>query len=243
MQVRLLPPADWDGPTNMAADEVLLESAIAGTASLRFYTWKVPTVSLGYFQAARVREMQAGMDALPFVRRASGGATLVHHHELTYAIALPAGATWQPRGPSWVCRMHEIVAAALGNLDIPSRLVGCGEEKKLNNVICFLHQTAGDLLVSGHKVAGSAQRKSRGALLQHGGILLRTSRHTPMLPGICELANVDLAPDTLRHALQEAFTSHTGSRLQAYDWTHAETVRTRELAEDKYAGQAWNFKR
>ena len=48
--VRVLPFAVADGPHNMAADEVLLEGALAGVASLRCYGWTTPTVSLGYFQ-------------------------------------------------------------------------------------------------------------------------------------------------------------------------------------------------
>ena len=73
LSIRLLPFATADGAHNMAADEVLLESAVAGVASLRFYTWTPATVSLGYFQPVRVRDDDARLAALPFVRRPSGG--------------------------------------------------------------------------------------------------------------------------------------------------------------------------
>src|SRR5205814_9219218 len=92
---RLLPYAVADGPHNMAADEVLLESAAAGIASLRFYGWSEATLSLGYFQPERLRHEDERLTGLPYVRRPSGGATLVHHHEVTYALALPAGPPWQ----------------------------------------------------------------------------------------------------------------------------------------------------
>src|SRR5262249_54297242 len=104
--VRVLPLETADGPTNMAADEVLLEAAVAGSASLRFYTWSEPTLSLGYFQHEALRHTDASLAGLPWVRRPSGGATLVHHHELTYALALPAGFDWQPKSQSWLCRFH-----------------------------------------------------------------------------------------------------------------------------------------
>ena len=110
----LLPLASADGAHNMAADEVLLESAGRGIASLRFYTWTPATVSLGYFQPQRVRQDDARLASLPFVRRPSGGMTLVHDQELTYALALPAGPPWQVAGQSpWLCRMHAITGAAL----------------------------------------------------------------------------------------------------------------------------------
>src|SRR5215212_9694807 len=134
--IRLLPLEAADGPTNMAADEALLESAAdRGTATLRFYTWGEPTLSLGYFQPAAGRERTPG---LAWVRRSTGGAAIVHHHELTYALALPAGPPWQAK-ESWVCRFHQIVAAALRESGIESRTVECAEAKKLDPFICFQH--------------------------------------------------------------------------------------------------------
>ena len=48
--LRLLPLEVNFGQQAMALDEVLLEKAAQGQASLRFYQWASPTVSLGYFQ-------------------------------------------------------------------------------------------------------------------------------------------------------------------------------------------------
>ena len=48
----LFPLLTADGPTQMAADDVLLEHAVAaGRPVLRFYTWDPPAVSLGRFQS------------------------------------------------------------------------------------------------------------------------------------------------------------------------------------------------
>ncbi len=118
---RLLPHMIADGPRNMAADETLLESAVKGTASLRFYGWSEPALSLGYFQPDQARRQDSILAQLPFVRRPSGGKALVHHHELTYALALPAGSPWQTgetRGVKWIRRMHTILAAALDTLGV-----------------------------------------------------------------------------------------------------------------------------
>src|SRR5436853_2225235 len=94
--IRLLPFAAADGPTNMAADEAMLETASErGLASLRFYTWTEPTVSLGYFQPSEGREQVPNLAALAWVRRSTGGAAIVHHHELTYSFALPSCAEWK----------------------------------------------------------------------------------------------------------------------------------------------------
>jgi lipoate-protein ligase A len=236
--VRQLPLESQDGATLMAGDEVILEGAVGGTASLRFYTWAAPTLTLGYFQPASERRPN-----LPWIRRASGGAALIHHHELTYGLALPAGFPWQRRGESWICRMHSIIARALGRLGVPLHPVQCQSERKLGPVLCFLHHTPGDLLLADHKIVGSAQRKSRGALMQHGGILLAQSPLAPELPGIQELTGRVLDPTSLVEAIHIEFQADTGWLLQPGDWTNWERQRIRELVETKYATPTWNEKR
>jgi lipoate-protein ligase A len=58
-------------------------------------------------------------------------------------------------------------------------------------------------VLAGHKILGSAQRRRKGAILQHGSLLLRRSPWTPQHPGlqdvsplgrfdIAKLANVPL---------------------------------------------------
>src|SRR5437867_11338218 len=95
-----------DGPTQMAADEALLDRAIAGRAGLRFYTWSEPTLSLGYFQRATERLNVDNLSGLPFVRRLTGGGAIAHHHELTYGLARPLAPPW-PGAADWVRRMHD----------------------------------------------------------------------------------------------------------------------------------------
>lgn len=239
--IRLLPFGSADGATNMAADEVMLESAVEGVASLRFYTWAEPTLSLGYFQSAA--ERTGRLAELAWVRRATGGAAIVHHHELTYALALPPGKQWTS-AENWICRMHHILQRVLRSHGIESHAVVCGEEQKLGPVVCFLHQTAGDVLIGGSKVAGSAQRKMRGALLQHGSILLHRSEYVPELPGIGDVVpTFRLSPQQLAGELCAMFATDTGWLIQPGDWTAAEQQRLSVVREEKYANPAWNEKR
>jgi lipoate-protein ligase A len=239
---RLLPYAAADGPHNMAADEALLESAAGGTASLRLYGWSEPTVSLGYFQPERVRHNDPAVARLPFVRRPSGGAALVHHHEVTYALALPAGPPWQTE-ESWLCRMHTILAGALASLGVTAGACAPAEKGRFDGLLCFQHLTPGDLLIGPAKVAGSAQRRQRGALLQHGAVLLAASPHARVLPGILELSGQRLAAAEVCAAVVGEFARATGWRLNAGTWTARERQRIEELAEGKYRQEAWNRKR
>jgi lipoate-protein ligase A len=225
----------------MATDEVLLHSALSGQVSLRFYGWSEATLSLGYFQPAAVRDNDSQLRQLPFVRRPTGGATLVHHHELTYALALPAGRSWQ-HGESWLLRMHTIIAAALRELGV---VVGVAEEgtPSTHQVLCFQQFTRGDLLCGGAKVVGSAQRKHRQCLLQHGAVLLAASPHTPILPGIRERGESLLEVHETAAAITRQFATATGCSMVPEEWSESEVLAINELAIGKYSQDVWNRKR
>ena len=242
LTVRLLPYGTLDGPANMAADETLLDSAVAAAVSLRFYGWSEATLSLGYFQPEQVRCRDDRLAQLPFVRRPSGGEALVHHHELTYALALPPGTSWQDRDACSRC-MHRIIAAALAGLGVPVSLHVLTGEPLAPGFLCFLHATLGDLMIGPTKVVGSAQRRQRGALLQHGAILLAQSPYTPALPGIRELTGRDVDVAALTAALRNAFVEGTGWELRDEEWTATERQRIDALVAAKYKRDAWNRKR
>jgi lipoate-protein ligase A len=238
---RLLPFAVADGPRNMAADEVLLRSATRRRASLRFYDWSEPTVSLGYFQPHARRLEDPLLADLPFVRRPTGGDALVHHHELTYCLAVPAGPPWQYSEP-WL-RMHVVIATALAEFGVDARLHVPSGEDRFTGFLCFQHLTAGDLTVGASKVMGSAQRRQRGAVMQHGGILLARSPFTPTLPGIRELSGRDVDPGELSAAIVRHLERQTGWDVRPEDWSDEERRAVEELAAERYASDAWNRKR
>jgi lipoate-protein ligase A len=226
----------------MAADEVLLEAALAGVASLRLYGWAEATVSLGYFQPHLLRHTDERVAALPFVRRPSGGAALVHHREITYALALPPGPPWQT-GASWLCRMHTILADALHQLGVKVSSCGRAAPERFTGLLCFQHLTPGDLLIGSTKVAGSAQRRHRGALMQHGALLLAASPHALVLPGIEELSGNHLEVEASCAAVAARFARATGWDLRPADWNTRERARITELAATKYGQEGWNCKR
>jgi len=236
-KVRVLPFASCTGPGNMAADDAMLHTAAEhGIASFRFYTWNEPTLSLGYFQPSDERQ-----SAMHWVRRATGGAAIVHDPatEITYSFALPPGKDWQPLGESWICRMHYTIRNVLATFGVDARSVLCGQEQKLEPILCFQHQTAGDLLVNGRKVAGSAQRKHKGALLQHGSILFRQSPFAPSVPGILELAGVTVNPQEFMDEVVKALEWNTTPG----EWTNEEQALATKFEKDKYASDDWNLKR
>jgi lipoate-protein ligase A len=233
----LYPLITADGATQMAADEILLDRAVGGRAGLRFYTWSQPTLSLGYFQHAADGQAVRALAELPFVRRLTGGGAILHHHELTYALALPLARPW--RGSAdWVCRMHNVIRAALVEFGVSAALFGCGREQGRGRFLCFEHVTPGDIVIGDVKVVGSARRKRGTAVLQHGSILLAASPFAPHLTGVRELAGVELSPAALADTLAKRFSQETGWELRP---CHDElSVAT---GANRYRDPAWNERR
>jgi lipoate-protein ligase A len=231
------PLLNADGAVQMAADESLLEHvALTSQPVLRFYTWDRPTLSLGYFQPFAER-----LAGLPVVRRQTGGGAIIHHHELTYALVLPASAA--QKGVNWSCRMHEIIGIALTRYGVPAAALGCELERGRGEFLCFAHQTPGDLIVSGHKIVGSAQRRRVGGLLQHGSILLAASPHAPHLSGVRELTGTEINIDRLAAELASKFAQVTGWHLVPAQWTSELLDRREQIARDCYANPAWTERR
>ena len=243
--VSWLPIHAGTGADNMARDEMMLHRATEGQASFRVYSWAETTISLGYFQPEAERLSDPKLARCSWVRRATGGGAIVHDPatELTYSFALPPGEEWQRRGESLICQMHYLIRDLLARFGVQSRAVVCGEEVKRGPFLCFQHHTAGDLVLAGEKIAGSAQRKSHGAILQHGSILLRQSPTAPALPGIQELTGVTVSPLLLAARLAEAIPERFGWDLQGTSWSNfgGEPVRQEALA--RYSCSTWNSKR
>ena len=58
--------------------------------------------------------------------------------------------------------------------------------------LCFERREPGDVIAGGCKIGGSAQRRQRGAVLQHGSVLLGQSQFAPELTGIRELFGAEV---------------------------------------------------
>lgn len=234
----------------MAVDEALLEAAEArpAPATLRFYQWAVPTLSLGYFQRHEDRRSHAPSLACPLVRRASGGGAILHDREWTYSLVLPAAHGFSRQPGRLYDGVHEALVAVLCAWGVQASVCAAPRTRSgAEPFLCFLRRVPGDVLVAGGKVLGSAQRRRRAAVLQHGSLLLRASSAAPELPGLLDLAAAP--PDEqsfLREVLRqwsEELSRRLALQLTPGHLTALEHARaTRNLAE-KFAQDGWNRRR
>ena len=188
-------PAANSGGWNMALDEALLESAVhRGDCTVRIYRWKEPTVSLGYFQREGEIDPESPWANLPWVKRLSGGGAILHHHEWTYCCAVPAGHPAIREPYRLYEAVHRKIIELLQTFGIEATLRGEVDQPQADQpgqsrpFLCFSRGDSRDILLDGHKIVGSAQRRRKGAVLQHGSILLRASEFAPEFPGIVDLA-------------------------------------------------------
>ena len=183
-------PAPRSGAWQMAVDQWMLEQVVAGgRPMLRWYRWSEPTVSLGHFQASLPPEVAERFQGLAVVRRLSGGGAILHHHELTYAVALPAGHPWADEPRQLYDRVHAAIVDVLQHHELPVTPRGEAQPGLGGAFLCFSRGDSFDLVWQGHKVLGSAQRRRKGAVLQHGSLLLTRSPHAPEFPGLTDLAH------------------------------------------------------
>ena len=231
------------GPYAMASDELLLELAEEGICSLRFYTWAEPTVSLGYFQPSSLLSNSPELKKLPWVRRATGGEALVHHHELTYALGLPLDLAGQ-KSTLWQEKMHFIIQKALFILGVSLPEINLPEQRNdPTNLLCFHHHAPQDLIIKKHKVVGSAQRKKKRSVIQHGGILLAQSIYTPSLPGILELSGIKLCPEKLAETIVNECRQALAWNFNSSTWSTEEEARIQHFVELRFANPDWTNNR
>lgn len=159
----------------MARDASLLEQVAEHQVGpvVRFYEWIRPTISLGFHQRESVLDEDAlTRERIPWVRRPTGGAAVLHSEELTYCLVLPAEHPFQ-KDRSALKRTGNALARGLQALKVPAEVVERGYplERLPDRTSCFVRSSRWEVCVRGKKIVGSAQRLLRGALLQHGSIL------------------------------------------------------------------------
>jgi len=195
----------------MAVDEALLESATDGQCALRFYRWEEPTLSLGYFQEYADRQRHPASEHCPVVRRTSGGGAILHDIELTYSIAVPSSHPLAINRLKFYQTVHAALIATLAQWGIEATMFVSPDRTLAEDTpsaplprpadrqpfLCFERRSPGDVLVGGVKVAGSAQRRCRGAVLQHGSVLLAQSAAAPELKGLKELTATTVTAEEL----------------------------------------------
>lgn len=255
---RALEPAR--GARNMAVDQALLESVAAGAAPvLRFYRWHPACLSFGRNQTARglydpARAATLGIDV---VRRPTGGLAVLHDAELTYSVIAPASVLGGPRAA--YCTINQALAAGLRSLGVNAELAAGARRETAADAFaaaapCFELPAAGEVVVGGRKLIGSAQRVERRTILQHGSILVDGSQEAVQqiqaVPGAAPVHATTLRQllgrspgwNELALALENAFARTAGTALAPAGLKSDELDRAARLTA-RFADHDWTWRR
>ena len=185
------------GVWNMAIDRALAEYArIHSLCILRLYLWESPTLSLGYFQPYPTPSLQGNLSTLDVVRRETGGGAIVHDHDVTYAIAMPDHSE-KGHATQLYLAAHQALIFWLTSIGVMADFysnrnqTSCDKTCNNDRYLCFERRSDFDIVVAGHKILGSAQRRHAGVIMQHGSLLVRRSDFAPSLMGLVEAASAE----------------------------------------------------
>ena len=126
--------------------------------------------------------------------------------------------------------------------DLDSAKIGCtaaGEESANQPFMCFARRSCGDLLVGSEKIAGSAQRRTKAGILQHGSILLARSPFAPEFPGLAELLGRPIGLDEFADAFVAAIAEELKCRMVPGSLPSKVLARAQELLSSKYGHPLW----
>ena len=211
---------------NMAIDEGLLETAVVPT--IRFYRWRFPALSFGYF--GKFSDVAIYAAERDLVRRWTGGGIVFHGEDLTYSIVIPASdPVFDESSIAIYEKIHRALADVLNGVGERAVVAGgvdpggiaLSKHAAASGYNCFANPVRADVMMNGRKIAGAAQRRTRRGLLQQGSI-----------QGI--VRKTDLA---------EKFAHALSANCNDFEVSERIFQRARELAQQKYGSDFWLGKR
>ncbi|MHB7942788.1 lipoate--protein ligase family protein [Staphylococcus capitis] len=259
---------------NMAMDEALLNFVSRGEIDpvIRFYTWNPATLSIGYFQRLqkeidieKVNEKGFGL-----VRRQTGGRGVLHDKELTYSVIVPES---HPNMPSTITEAYRVISQGLlegfKNLGfetyfaVPRSKEEREKLKQPRSSVCFDAPSWYELVVEGRKIAGSAQTRQKGVILQHGSILqdididelfdmfifkndrLKAKMKEAFVEkavAINDISDTHITLSEMEKAFEEGFKTGLNIEFKPLELSEQQLAEVKEL-EEKYRSDDWMLRK
>ena len=230
------------------------------------------TLSIGYFQRLqkeidieKVNEKGFGL-----VRRQTGGRGVLHDKELTYSVIVPES---HPNMPSTITEAYRVISQGLlegfKNLGfetyfaVPRSKEEREKLKQPRSSVCFDAPSWYELVVEGRKIAGSAQTRQKGVILQHGSILqdididelfdmfifkndrLKAKMKEAFVEkavAINDISDTHITLSEMEKAFEEGFKTGLNIEFKPLELSEQHLAEVKEL-EEKYRSDDWMFRK
>lgn len=244
---------------NMAADLYLFDRCIkeSETLFLRLYQWQRPSITLGYMQKKEMlnNAVNYEKDGIELIRRSTGGRAVLHWDDLTYSFSFSKEHIFLGQN---IETTYSIISLAL---EEALTFLGVTTEKeyealsakKMRGEIklpCFLSPARNELLVNGCKLIGSAQKRGKDSVIQHGSIPLNGNfrkvvdylgiplKHKVIIQkelltktvSLDKLIN-ELNISSLHEAISRGFSKVIGVESGRLDWNQDELSKINQIAD------------
>ncbi len=244
-----------EGPyMNMAIDEALAVKCgdtNNGLPTIRFYTWKAPSCSIGYFQKIEKVLSDLNDKPIPIVRRPTGGGIVFHGNDLTFSIIkrrVPGKS--QEDIATFYKLIGKSIISGLSKPGLECKLYIPDENpdrrrlekatlkaQTVDRSICSLSPARYDVLINGGKVAGYAARRSRNVFLCQGYLDMYEIYKDGHNGSRTEMIGL------LYNDLVKSFESIFKARFMSSQLSFHEEELASQIREKKYSSRVWNYRK
>lgn len=172
---RFLDTGANSGAFNMALDEAILNNKAGNPGlipTLRVFRWKPACLSIGENQMLKEVNLERCRElGIDVVRRLTGGTAVLHKEELTYSIVISEADGAPLEIQESFALLNQGLIAAYKILGVETNLVFHPEKNYTPS--CFASTGLVDLTHQGKKIVGSARKKRKGTILQHGALVIK----------------------------------------------------------------------
>ena len=160
----------------MEIDGRLSSVSVPAARTVRFFTWRSNTISIGCNQdcSKRIDLELCRQDDIDVVRRPTGGRELLHGHDLCYSVVWPTpDALTAIEAGDIFAAINDILISALRRLKVEASWQRSSGRRGEASGPCFALVDRGEISIDGRKLMASAQRVFEKAVLQQGSMPLK----------------------------------------------------------------------
>ncbi|MGQ3411070.1 lipoate--protein ligase family protein [Natrinema sp. LN54] len=257
---RLIRDEPRNGATQMALEEITAQTALEDDIrTVRTYSWKPSTLSLGYRQDADTVDWDfCEREGIDVTRRQTGGGGIYHDRfaDISYTIVAPADEV-----PGNLMDCYELfcepILEAFDRMGVDAAFASA-EQDAIYRPSCYLRDInpAHDIVApadagdEAKKISGNAQYRQRDVVIQHGSISyaleprahigvfdaeLEESTFTDRVTSVRDEAGLDRddAVETIANSLRDWCDA------EASTWRDGELEAARDLADRKFGTDGW----